>query len=194
MQIPEASSSDSLCLACVQKAGVKLKGATQAKAKKVEEPPSTAGTNSDQTEATQKSVEEPSHSAGDTSDRVEDTAQESSDAERLKVDLEMLELMRKHYTDYTCRAWHRWHRDFLALSAMAQFRSQAACLELAEAPSGLRLHSLPQALRIRLPASVAGAQDEIFELADVMFVSSLSAPALPIWIWCAELLHELDQS
>ncbi|CAE7939681.1 Ces2c [Symbiodinium necroappetens] len=51
--------------------------------------------------ATQKSVEEPSHSAGDTSDRVEDTAQESSDAERLKVDLEMLELMRKHYTDYT---------------------------------------------------------------------------------------------
>lgn len=62
------------------------------------------------------------------------------------------------------RAWHRWHRDFLALSAMAQFRSQAACLELAEAPSGLRLHSLPQALRIRLPASVAGAQDEIFEL------------------------------
>ncbi|CAE7476217.1 unnamed protein product [Symbiodinium sp. CCMP2592] len=68
------------------------------------------------------------------------------------------------FTDVlTGRGWHRWHRDFLALAAMAQFRSQAACLELAEAPSGLRLHSLPQALRIRLPTSVA-AQEEIFEL------------------------------
>jgi len=103
-----------LRLEATRAAEVKLKGTTQAQAKKVEEPTSTVGTNSDRTEATQQSAEEPSHSAGDTSDRVEacialrkepansdrmeeDTVQENSDAERLKVDLEMLELMRQHY-------------------------------------------------------------------------------------------------
>ncbi|CAE6954634.1 unnamed protein product [Symbiodinium natans] len=63
------------------------------------------------------------------------------------------------------RAWHRWSRDVRALAAMAQLRWQAACLDLAEAPSGLQLQSLPQALRIRLPANVPGKEVfEVFEL------------------------------